>query len=44
MKAHTKIFLLALLRDQYDNINWTCHLQADYALSIVEATIELDLM
>ena len=44
MKAQTKLFLFLLLRKEFDTIKWTWYLNAEEALNIIKATLELDLI
>jgi hypothetical protein len=44
MKTETKTLLFDLLRNKFDAIKWTWYLNAEEALNLIKATIELDLI
>jgi hypothetical protein len=44
MKEQTKTLLFDLLRNKFDETHWSNYLNAEEALNLIKATIELDLI
>jgi len=44
MKPETKTLLFDLLRDKFDDTHWSYYLNANEALNLIKAAIDLDLI